>query len=244
MVLEIHHISEEDLAEWSLIRYLAFTNSPSSRCFWHRQPSELSLQTLAKARRPLLKDPNDHLLKCIDTSIDSKMIAIAHWTIHPHERMLEDLGADYEPFRAVVPEQNEAAVAPFVDLLYQSRREFIGTKPHLLLEIVATHPEYHRRGAGGALVKWGCDKADELGVDVHLEAHPAGIGLYEKFGFVRLKEMEFDMGKYGHGLGSLRTIVSENENLQAFHAELFGFLFHIRRWCERHSNRLTMGRVG
>jgi GNAT superfamily N-acetyltransferase len=211
-----------------LIRYLAFIESPSSRCFWHRQPSEVSLQTLAKARLPLLKDPNDHLLKCVDTSIDSKMIAIAHWTIHPHERTLEDLDIDYEPFRAVVPEQNEEAVAPFVDLLYQSRREFIGTKPHLLLEIVATHPEYHRRGAGGALLKWGCDKADELGLDVHLEASPAGIGLYEKFGFERLKEMEFDMEKYGPGLGILRTVVSGNEFFWAFMLKYFGFLAPYR----------------
>lgn len=36
----------------------------------------------------------------------------------------------------------------------------------IVLELLAVHPGFQRRGAGMALVKWGADAADKDGVDV------------------------------------------------------------------------------
>lgn len=45
--------------------------------------------------------------------------------------------------------------------------------------------EAHRkRGYGSALVKWGSDLADKLGVECYLDASPDGKPLYEKNGYI------------------------------------------------------------
>jgi hypothetical protein len=47
------------------------------------------------------------------------------------------------------------------------------------------------------LLKWGIDKAGELGVPCYVQASSEGEKLYEKFGFGVLGVEEFDLGKYG-----------------------------------------------
>lgn len=56
------------------------------------------------------------------------------------------------------------------------------------LDTLATHPDYQRRGAGSALMEWGCKMADEAGVAAYVDASKSGAPLYEKFGFVDKSE--------------------------------------------------------
>lgn len=42
---------------------------------------------------------------------------------------------------------------------------------------------HHRRGAGSLLLKWGCQLADEQGVECYLEASKLGYPLYLREGF-------------------------------------------------------------
>ena len=51
------------------------------------------------------------------------------------------------------------------------------------LDMLVTHPEYRGRGAASMLVQWGCDRADEKGVPVYLDAHEDAAPLYRRFGF-------------------------------------------------------------
>ena len=51
------------------------------------------------------------------------------------------------------------------------------------LQILVTDPKYQRQGAGSMLVKWGCDKADELGIIGTLTASKAGLKTYLKHDF-------------------------------------------------------------
>jgi len=57
------------------------------------------------------------------------------------------------------------------------------------LDILAIDPKYQRKGAGDALVKWGTRKADELGLEAVVESSVFGKGLYEKNGFVFVKDV-------------------------------------------------------
>ena len=80
----------------------------------------------------------------------------------------------------------------------EKRRANLGGKPYVLLSILATHPDHHRRGVGAMHLKWGCDLADKLGLPAYLEATPKGKPLYERFGFEGVGNMRFDARKYGH----------------------------------------------
>lgn len=57
------------------------------------------------------------------------------------------------------------------------------TDMHIVLDMMSTHPDHQRRGAGSMLVKWGTEIADSLGVESFIDGTAAGKPLYERFGF-------------------------------------------------------------
>ena len=51
------------------------------------------------------------------------------------------------------------------------------------------------------IVKWGCDKADELGLPAYLEASAAGKPVYLRHGFEKIDEAVIDCDRWPDGLG-------------------------------------------
>jgi hypothetical protein len=76
------------------------------------------------------------------------------------------------------------------------------------LETLFTHPKYQGNGVGSALLQWGLDEADRLGLMIYLEATEEGRPLYERFGFEAIKVVKFDAGAFG-GVGKHQYTVSE-----------------------------------
>ncbi|KAF3315360.1 hypothetical protein TWF173_003900 [Orbilia oligospora] len=66
--------------------------------------------------------------------------------------------------------------------------EQVGVR-HLWFENLATHPSHRRLGIGRALVGYLCTLADEMGLEVYLDASDFGMGLYKKFGFRTVERM-------------------------------------------------------
>ncbi|KAF3292471.1 hypothetical protein TWF132_005524 [Orbilia oligospora] len=60
---------------------------------------------------------------------------------------------------------------------------------HFWFENLATHPSHRRLGIGRALVRYLCTLADEMGLEVYLDASDFGMGLYENFGFRTVEGM-------------------------------------------------------
>ncbi|KAJ5610961.1 acetyltransferase [Penicillium lagena] len=87
----------------------------------------------------------------------------------------EERGPRYPPWNDDMPKEDCQA---FVDRGESSRKRVI------VLDLVATHPDYQRRGAASRLVQWGCDLADVEGADMYVSASKDGASLYAKFGFV------------------------------------------------------------
>lgn len=54
---------------------------------------------------------------------------------------------------------------------------------NLVLNILYVHPEHRRRGVDSRLIKWGFDKADEMGVETFVEATAEGKPTYAANGF-------------------------------------------------------------
>ena len=60
--------------------------------------------------------------------------------------------------------------------------------PSLVLNIIFTHPDYRRKGAGDLILQWGTKKADEMGLEMWLDATVHGRPLYLKHGFIVVTE--------------------------------------------------------
>ena len=73
-----------------------------------------------------------------------------------------------------------------------------------MLGILTTDPPHQRRGAGAMLVQWGCEIADELGLECYLEASDAGYRLYKSKGFRDVGYLDMDMSKYDKTRGMHR----------------------------------------
>lgn len=54
---------------------------------------------------------------------------------------------------------------------------------HLHLGMIATHPDYQRRGAAGMMLRWGIDKAEREGLAISLFASPMGKPVYQHMGY-------------------------------------------------------------
>lgn len=60
-----------------------------------------------------------------------------------------------------------------------------------------TDPEYQGRGAGSALMEWGKQRADELGLPLYLESSAVGHGFYLKHGLKDIEVMDIDFSPFG-----------------------------------------------
>jgi GNAT superfamily N-acetyltransferase len=72
----------------------------------------------------------------------------------------------------------------------------LGRRPHWFLELIARRAGYQGKGAGGMLIRWGTDRADEEGLESYLDATPEGKPVYERYGFRELETLRFFGGKY------------------------------------------------
>lgn len=219
MPLEVHPITQEsEVAEFARIQIASFTGGGGITALL--TPNPLPPEYLEKAIQKHVKswreEPDVQYLKVIDTDLGGKMIAGAKWRINEKERTEEQI-------QGMLPvpgpdEEGRPAVQDFMRFLNRARREYMGTKPFygklpvvsptsmtgyelnlsiLVLHILATHPEHHRRGAGAMLIAWGLRKADSAQLPAFLEASPMGKPLYERMGFQEKHVETWDLTKYG-----------------------------------------------
>lgn len=133
-----------------------------------------------------------------------EIVAIAKWTLYREPRAEEEWKADeftatteifgegsnLEVINAFIGGMNqkqrdhtkgEAALCNLPYPLLPIRAPVLTPRP--VLGVLACKPNRQRMGAGSALLKWGSDLADSLGIPCRLEASPAGYPLYRKFGY-------------------------------------------------------------
>jgi hypothetical protein len=67
------------------------------------------------------------------------------------------------------------------------------TNAYTDLHICFTDDKYRRRGAGGLMMKWGCDLADQLFLPGYIEASKEGNFLYKTFGFYEFQELDGEL---------------------------------------------------
>lgn len=149
------------------------------------------------------------LMKVVDTDLPDidpclKIVGIARWGIYTKPRDEETMKAEAaegereEKERGRTPGIVEAIADQFREQVSAARKKYAGGDAHVILYLLATRPEHHRRGVGAMHLKWGTEKADELGLPAYLEASPMGQPLYKKWGFEPLETLPFDAREHGY----------------------------------------------
>lgn len=137
--------------------------------------------------------PQQYGFKAVDTET-GRIVGVSRWSIQLYDTRLErslkeEVDARLQP---EIPELRRDVARQFYTMLHQGKRQALGIRDdgniasirqHIELQTLYTHPSYQRRGIASALLVWGVDEADRLGLIVYLSASTEGRALYEKFGF-------------------------------------------------------------
>ncbi|KAK5046972.1 hypothetical protein LTR84_006914 [Exophiala bonariae] len=98
------------------------------------------------------------------------------------------------------PYTNIALVSSFWGDIVKTRERFskqLG--PHVNVDLLATLPSHHRRGAGKLLMDHAMGKIDELHLPGTLEGSPQGLKLYSSVGFEPVGDIWVDLLRFEDG---------------------------------------------
>jgi len=209
--LQVSLLKPEEAEQYMQIRHKVFRPTVNKILYSRGEPSQKTLDRVTREIRDGVVKKGILYLKCVDHST-GQIIAGARWRFmkpanhNASERTLDEIEEDFkipEPY----DESHPDVVKSFYDLFNANKREILDTRPYYVLDTLVTLPEHERRGAGSMLVRWGCDRADEAGVEAYLEASPMGAPMYAKHGFIAVKEVELDLKRFG-GEENLSFVVS------------------------------------
>ena len=199
-------MEESDMKAYPELMWDAFKDDLMALLYPNGYPQSAREHTTKKGLEGLHKDPEVHKwMKVIDTDLPkddhyNQLVGMAHWEFHLKERTEAEL--DAEAAEKAKEEPDAAIDRGFADKFFADigriRRETMGGKPYILLHLLATHPDHHRRGVGAMHLNWGAQKADEFGLPMMLEASPIGRPLYEKNGYVKVGDLPVDAMAHGH----------------------------------------------
>lgn len=183
------------------------------------------------ARKDWGKDDKAHWMKVNDTET-SEMIGMSMWRmpVVSYVRNSARPAALADAESSIQKEGMSDADArsrrfweEVEEIKHDSFEEFVGSKTHACqpflhmplyagltladLHLLITHPSHRKRGVGGMLVKWGCDKADALGIIAACTASTDGEAVYKKNGFVVKKAVELDLSPFGYDEVELRRFM-------------------------------------
>ncbi|KAF2280785.1 acyl-CoA N-acyltransferase [Westerdykella ornata] len=201
MVLQLKPMTPSDIPSFVALGAAAFRSGMASLLHPEPHTPEQIQSDIDRHLNTMKNETDAHYLKVVDSELvnddgtKGKMIAGAKWRINLQERSEEVVKAQMRKIGE--DEKVTDAYRDFSAWLEGMRWKWMGTKPFFFLHILCTHPDHHRRGAGGMLVRWGIEQADKEGLPTYLEASEAGKPLYERLGFEEVEVKLYDLSKYG-----------------------------------------------
>lgn len=212
-LLEVSLLEPEEAEQYMRIRHEVFRSTVNNILYSRGEASPNTLQRVTEEIQDCIINKGIMYLKCTDTST-GEIVAGARWRyVKPkeegaHERTWKEVDEGFvipEPYDESDPE----LLKSLYDLFNSNKRAILGTQPYLVLDTLVTLPQHERRGAGSALVRWGCSKADEANVAAYLEASLVGAPMYARHGFRAVKQVELDLRNFG-GKETMSFIVSDS----------------------------------
>ncbi|KAK1762837.1 hypothetical protein QBC33DRAFT_255764 [Phialemonium atrogriseum] len=178
--------SVSDLPEISRLQYKCFPQFIREIFMGCKTEADLP-RIINKYTAIMSEDLHDIWIKVVDTKT-GKIAAASNWKIHPNGA---SASSDDQPAEWLEGEELEKSRKTLESLNEARRKANPGGYVHL--HICFTDPDYRRQGAGGMMMQWGCDVADQLFLPGWIEASPEGNHLYKLHGF-------YDFGSAAGGL--------------------------------------------
>lgn len=143
-----------------------FPDTPSLRAWWSRIFFDET------------KDPNCHVLTCIDPDTGTAIGILTLRLIGPDEK-----GSGFWSMYDVTPDHDENAYRPMIDGMSEHRERLMLGKAHLLIELFGVDDGYKGQRVGQKLLARACEIGDEAGQDIFVQANASARGFYCKQGY-------------------------------------------------------------
>ncbi|PSR97345.1 hypothetical protein BD289DRAFT_107833 [Coniella lustricola] len=168
ILFPIHDSANGDDASHKVAREAAISNAGERLKNWHAH------------------EPTSHWQKVVDVET-GKLVGGASWNIFKTNPFADPFGHELE----VTWFPDNAAARCFAERAlenYGMPRYEVAQRPHMYLMNIFTYPEFRQQGVAQRILDWGVSKADELGLDIFLDATLPSKTLFEKNGFVEIKK--------------------------------------------------------
>ncbi|KAK0278712.1 hypothetical protein LTR35_008976 [Friedmanniomyces endolithicus] len=129
----------------------------------------------------------------IKDSQTGRFIAASNWKVHLEGSNAKRQAVEAPPW---LEGEDYKSAERLMGLLHDMRQKAM-PGPLIHLNICFTDANYRRRGAGGMMLQWGCDLADQLFIPGYIEATTDGNFLYKMFGFYELESIDSGIGEEG-----------------------------------------------
>jgi len=160
----------------------AFTDPPEPVFFALFPPDEEREKGVKRMIDWWVNDPTATYIKVVDTET-GKIVSAAKWCIRKdpptEEQLNERIQFDWLPDA----DMNDWAEEVWHYLFQEQLTKWKDGKC-CIIDMLSTHPDHQRRGAGSMLMKWGTDIADSLGYTAFVQGTHVGKPFYESHGFV------------------------------------------------------------
>ena len=219
MSFKLLHITPTHLAQHPfLLRRLAhvhitsfLTNAVYAAIYPSGYSEDIIETSINRHRKAICEDPTSRYIGVVNCSLDfnapesaldedcSAVIAFGKYQVFAASADVDSRKDTSE--RIWPPGTNIALVNEFWSKIVESRASW-GPKlgAHVLLDLLATAPEWMAKGAGGMIMKELGRDCDERSLPGFLEGSPEGLKAYVKGGFIDLgKRIRVDLGRFEGG---------------------------------------------
>ncbi|ENH62193.1 hypothetical protein FOC1_g10015157 [Fusarium oxysporum f. sp. cubense race 1] len=124
------------------------------------------------------EDPTSYWAKVVND--DGKIVGGCLWKIYSENPFDTDEDHSYAYWQ---PEGERREFITQALKQFDAPRARMGARPQVYVNIVFTHPDHRRQGVANVIMNWSKQKADEMGVELWLDATEQGVPVYEKHGF-------------------------------------------------------------
>ncbi|KAL8951066.1 MAG: hypothetical protein Q9222_002938 [Ikaeria aurantiellina] len=200
MPFQVLPAEPSDIPEIAVIQHEAFKDDPIIGRLWpdvdRQVKHEYDIKFLQRhfAQKELM---GSVFHKVVDTE-SGKIAAFSKWkygyTLTPKQQA-EKEKLDTKRFHP--PGSNEKLYNDFFAQLDARRKKYVSDDKDYFLHILIVLPSYQRSGLGSMLVREGLAAADRDQARCYIEASPAGLGLYKRYGWKQVDEIVMDMKPHG-----------------------------------------------